>query len=88
MSALADRKCSSNQGLPHVVLPPPPPAFAWSQEIFLIFSLCCLPPSKLKLDDEVTTVQVKELDHDVLVLRKVSSHNPAPTSGSAESDWR
>uniref|UniRef100_A0A670JQV5 Rap guanine nucleotide exchange factor 5 n=1 Tax=Podarcis muralis TaxID=64176 RepID=A0A670JQV5_PODMU len=41
-----------------------------------------------QLDDEVTTIQVKELDQDVLVLRKVSSHSPAPTSGSAESDWR
>ncbi|XP_034984625.1 rap guanine nucleotide exchange factor 5 isoform X2 [Zootoca vivipara] len=41
-----------------------------------------------QLDDEVTTIQVKELDQDVLVLRKVSSHGPAPTSGSAESDWR
>nr|XP_028605928.1 rap guanine nucleotide exchange factor 5 isoform X3 [Podarcis muralis] len=40
-----------------------------------------------QLDDEVTTIQVKELDQDVLVLRKVSSHSPAPTSGSAESDW-
>ncbi|XP_020636881.3 rap guanine nucleotide exchange factor 5 [Pogona vitticeps] len=40
------------------------------------------------LDDEVTTIQVKELDQDVLVLKKVSSHSPAPTSGSAESDWR
>ncbi|XP_061442568.1 rap guanine nucleotide exchange factor 5 isoform X2 [Rhineura floridana] len=41
-----------------------------------------------QLDDEVTTIQVKEVDQDVLVLRKVSSHSPAPTSGSAESDWR
>ncbi|XP_015273480.1 PREDICTED: rap guanine nucleotide exchange factor 5 [Gekko japonicus] len=41
-----------------------------------------------QLDDEVTTVHVKELDQDVLVLRRVSSHSPAPTSGSAESDWR
>ncbi|XP_077160855.1 rap guanine nucleotide exchange factor 5 isoform X1 [Paroedura picta] len=39
-------------------------------------------------DDEVTTVHVKELDQDVLVLRRVSSHSPALTSGSAESDWR
>uniref|UniRef100_A0A803TUH6 Rap guanine nucleotide exchange factor 5 n=1 Tax=Anolis carolinensis TaxID=28377 RepID=A0A803TUH6_ANOCA len=41
-----------------------------------------------QLDDEVTTIQVKELDQDVLVLKKVSSHSPAPTTGSAESDWR
>uniref|UniRef100_A0A7M4FEM3 Rap guanine nucleotide exchange factor 5 n=1 Tax=Crocodylus porosus TaxID=8502 RepID=A0A7M4FEM3_CROPO len=39
-------------------------------------------------DDEVTTVQEKEQDQDVLVLRKVSSHSSAPTSGSAENDWR
>ncbi|KAF7252437.1 Rap guanine nucleotide exchange factor 5, partial [Varanus komodoensis] len=46
-------------------------------------------PDKIdQLDDEVTTIQVKELDQDVLVLRKVSSRSPAPTSGSAESDWR
>lgn len=56
---------------------------------FIHFSpLLFVPLSKLKLDDEVTTIQVKELDQDVLVLRKVSSHSPAPTSGSAESDWR
>ncbi|XP_042331331.1 rap guanine nucleotide exchange factor 5 isoform X2 [Sceloporus undulatus] len=41
-----------------------------------------------RLDDEVTTIQVKELDQDVLVLKKVSSHSPAPTTGSVENDWR
>uniref|UniRef100_A0A6I8P1I5 Rap guanine nucleotide exchange factor 5 n=1 Tax=Ornithorhynchus anatinus TaxID=9258 RepID=A0A6I8P1I5_ORNAN len=39
-------------------------------------------------EDEVTTIQVKEQDRDVLVLKKVSSCSPAPTSGSAENDWR
>ncbi|XP_029766847.1 rap guanine nucleotide exchange factor 5 isoform X2 [Terrapene carolina triunguis] len=39
-------------------------------------------------NDEVSTIQVKEQDQDVLVLRKVLSHSPAPTSGSAENDWR
>ncbi|XP_058037962.1 rap guanine nucleotide exchange factor 5 isoform X1 [Ahaetulla prasina] len=39
-------------------------------------------------DDEVTTVQVKELNQDVLVLRRVLSQSPTPTSGSAENDWR
>uniref|UniRef100_K7FP80 Rap guanine nucleotide exchange factor 5 n=1 Tax=Pelodiscus sinensis TaxID=13735 RepID=K7FP80_PELSI len=39
-------------------------------------------------NDEVSTIQVKEQDQDVLVLRKVSSHSPTPTSGSAENDWR
>ncbi|KAM9077043.1 rap guanine nucleotide exchange factor 5 isoform 4-T4 [Megaptera novaeangliae] len=39
-------------------------------------------------DDEVTTVQVKEQDRDVLVLKKVQSCGPAPQAGSAESDWR
>ncbi|XP_013910579.1 PREDICTED: rap guanine nucleotide exchange factor 5 [Thamnophis sirtalis] len=39
-------------------------------------------------DDEATTVQVKELDQDVLVLRRVLSQSPTPTSGSAENDWR
>ncbi|XP_053119670.1 rap guanine nucleotide exchange factor 5 isoform X3 [Hemicordylus capensis] len=46
------------------------------------------PEKTNQLDDEVTTIQVKELDQDVLVLRKVSSHNPAPTSGSVANDWR
>ncbi|XP_061054487.1 rap guanine nucleotide exchange factor 5 [Eubalaena glacialis] len=39
-------------------------------------------------DDEVTTVQVKEQDRDVLVLKKVQSCGPAPQAGSAESNWR
>uniref|UniRef100_A0A8C9BUD0 Rap guanine nucleotide exchange factor 5 n=1 Tax=Phocoena sinus TaxID=42100 RepID=A0A8C9BUD0_PHOSS len=38
-------------------------------------------------DDEVTTVQVKEQDRDVLVLKKVQSCGPAPQAGSSESDW-
>ncbi|XP_026562169.1 rap guanine nucleotide exchange factor 5 [Pseudonaja textilis] len=41
-----------------------------------------------QLDDEVTTAQVKELDQDVLVLRRVLSQSPTPTSRSAENDWR
>ncbi|CAH2282596.1 rap guanine nucleotide exchange factor 5 isoform X1 [Pelobates cultripes] len=53
-----------------------------------------LPPSAKQLekklqDEEATTVQVREQDHDVLVLKKVySSESPAPTAGSAETDWR
>ncbi|XP_073921243.1 rap guanine nucleotide exchange factor 5 isoform X2 [Castor canadensis] len=39
-------------------------------------------------DDEVPMVQVKEQDRNVLVLKKVQSCGPAPTAGSAESDWR
>ncbi|XP_005205346.3 rap guanine nucleotide exchange factor 5 isoform X1 [Bos indicus x Bos taurus] len=39
-------------------------------------------------DDEVTTVEVKEQDQNVLVLKKVQSCGPAPQAGSAESDWR
>ncbi|XP_074051303.1 rap guanine nucleotide exchange factor 5-like [Macrotis lagotis] len=39
-------------------------------------------------DDEVTTLQVKEEDGTVLVFKKVSSYGPAPTSGSARTDWR
>ncbi|XP_032339753.1 rap guanine nucleotide exchange factor 5 isoform X1 [Camelus ferus] len=39
-------------------------------------------------DDEVTTVQVKEQDQNVLVLKKVQSCRPAPQAGSVESDWR
>ncbi|XP_042637534.1 rap guanine nucleotide exchange factor 5 [Orycteropus afer afer] len=39
-------------------------------------------------DDEVTTVQVKEQDQNVLVLKKVPGCGPTPTSGGAESDWR
>uniref|UniRef100_A0A8D2DCY5 Rap guanine nucleotide exchange factor 5 n=1 Tax=Sciurus vulgaris TaxID=55149 RepID=A0A8D2DCY5_SCIVU len=38
-------------------------------------------------DDEVTTVQVKEQDQTVLLLKKVQCCGPAPTAGSAESDW-
>lgn len=39
-------------------------------------------------DDEVTMVQVKEQGQSVLVLKKVASCGPAPTSGSAENDAR
>ncbi|XP_004461388.2 rap guanine nucleotide exchange factor 5 isoform X1 [Dasypus novemcinctus] len=39
-------------------------------------------------DDDLTTVQVKEQDQSVLVLKKVPSWGPPPTAGSAESDWR
>ncbi|KAM6201271.1 rap guanine nucleotide exchange factor 5 isoform 2-T2 [Rhynchocyon petersi] len=39
-------------------------------------------------DDEVTTIQVKEQDQSVLVLKKVPGCGPAPTPGNAESDWR
>lgn len=39
-------------------------------------------------DDEVTMVQVKEQGQSVLVLKKVASCGPAPTTGSAESDAR
>lgn len=41
-----------------------------------------------KQDEEATTVQVKEQDQDVLVLKKVSSEKPASTAGSGETDWR
>ncbi|XP_023368182.1 rap guanine nucleotide exchange factor 5 isoform X1 [Otolemur garnettii] len=39
-------------------------------------------------DDEVTTVQVKEQDRSVLVLKKVQCCGPAPTAGSPESHCR
>ncbi|XP_031213267.1 rap guanine nucleotide exchange factor 5 isoform X1 [Mastomys coucha] len=39
-------------------------------------------------DDEVTMVQVKEQGQSVLVLKKVASCGPAPTTGSAESEAR
>eukprot|EP00079_Xenopus_tropicalis_P036650 XP_017950421.1 PREDICTED: rap guanine nucleotide exchange factor 5 isoform X1 [Xenopus tropicalis] len=47
-----------------------------------------LPDKKLQQDEEESTVQVKEEDQDVLVLKKVLSESPAPTAGSAENDWR
>uniref|UniRef100_A0A8D1DNT3 Rap guanine nucleotide exchange factor 5 n=1 Tax=Sus scrofa TaxID=9823 RepID=A0A8D1DNT3_PIG len=46
----------------------------------------CIPDPQQ--DDEVTTVQVKEQDRNVLVLKKVQSCGPAPQAGSSESDWR
>ena len=62
---------------------------------FCLFNFLSVFPSsihhshrQLKQDDEVTTVQVKEQDRDVLVLKKVQSCGPAPQAGSAESDWR
>ncbi|KAJ1100502.1 hypothetical protein NDU88_005587 [Pleurodeles waltl] len=42
----------------------------------------------IEQDDEVSTLQVREEDQDVLVLKKVSSESPAPAAGSAEHDWR
>ncbi|XP_032257846.1 rap guanine nucleotide exchange factor 5 isoform X1 [Phoca vitulina] len=39
-------------------------------------------------DDEVRTVQVKEQEHNVLVLKRVQCCGPAPPAGSADSDWR
>ncbi|XP_075413446.1 rap guanine nucleotide exchange factor 5-like [Tenrec ecaudatus] len=39
-------------------------------------------------EDEASTIQVKEQDRDVLVLKKVPGCGPAPASGSADSDWR
>ncbi|XP_077347362.1 rap guanine nucleotide exchange factor 5 [Lithobates pipiens] len=52
-----------------------------------------LPPTSKPLDkkaqdEEATTVQVREQDQDVLVLRKVPSERPASTAGSGETDWR
>ncbi|XP_044621990.1 rap guanine nucleotide exchange factor 5 isoform X1 [Equus asinus] len=43
---------------------------------------------KSEHDDEVTTVQVKDQEQNVLVLKKVQCCGPAPPAGSAESDWR
>ncbi|XP_057586794.1 rap guanine nucleotide exchange factor 5 isoform X2 [Hippopotamus amphibius kiboko] len=43
---------------------------------------------KSEHDDEAMTVQVKEQDQNVLVLKKVQSCSPAPQAGSSESDWR
>nr|XP_045720543.1 rap guanine nucleotide exchange factor 5 isoform X3 [Mirounga angustirostris] len=39
-------------------------------------------------DDEVRTVQVKEQEHNVLVLKRVQCCGPAPPAGTADSDWR
>ncbi|XP_032764242.1 rap guanine nucleotide exchange factor 5 [Rattus rattus] len=46
------------------------------------------PEKSEQQDDEVTMVQVKEQGQSVLVLKKVASCGPAPTTGSAESDAR
>lgn len=46
------------------------------------------PETSEQQDDEVTMVQVKEQGQSVLVLKKVASCGPAPTTGSAESDAR
>lgn len=46
------------------------------------------PEKSEQQDDEVTMVQVKEQGQSVLVLKKVASCGPAPTTGSAENDAR
>ncbi|NP_001382072.1 rap guanine nucleotide exchange factor 5 isoform 2 [Rattus norvegicus] len=46
------------------------------------------PEKSEQQDDEVTMVQVKDQGQSVLVLKKVASCGPAPTTGSAESDAR
>lgn len=56
--------------------------------IFLFFfpSLIHHADRQLKQDDEVPMVQVKEQGQSVLVLKKVASCGPAPTTGSADSE--
>jgi len=51
-------------------------------------SITALPSARRKQDDEVRTVQVKEQEHNVLVLKRVQCCGPAPPAGSADSDWR
>ncbi|XP_075683440.1 rap guanine nucleotide exchange factor 5 [Rhinoderma darwinii] len=46
------------------------------------------PDRKEHQEEEATTVQVREQDQDVLVLKKVSSERPASAAGSGERDWR
>ncbi|XP_056375671.1 rap guanine nucleotide exchange factor 5 isoform X3 [Hyla sarda] len=46
------------------------------------------PDKREQQEEEATTVQVREQNQDVLVLKKVSSERPASTAGSGESDWR
>ncbi|XP_051033785.1 rap guanine nucleotide exchange factor 5 [Phodopus roborovskii] len=46
------------------------------------------PEKSEQQDDEVAMVQVKEQGQRVLVLKKVASCGPAPTTGGAESDAR
>ncbi|KAG8573255.1 hypothetical protein GDO81_012336 [Engystomops pustulosus] len=46
------------------------------------------PDRREQQEEEAATVQVREQDRDVLVLKKVSSERPASTAGSGESDWR
>ncbi|XP_069585905.1 rap guanine nucleotide exchange factor 5 [Ranitomeya imitator] len=46
------------------------------------------PDRREQQEEEASTVQVRELDQDVLVLKKVSSERPASTAGSGERDWR
>lgn len=67
----------------------------WGEASWLLFnflfpfsSLIHHSDLQLKQDDEVTMVQVKEQGQSVLVLKKVASCGPAPTSGSAENDVR
>ncbi|XP_004743418.2 rap guanine nucleotide exchange factor 5 isoform X1 [Mustela nigripes] len=43
---------------------------------------------KSEHDDEVATVEVKEQERNVLVLKRVQSCSPAPPAGGAERDWR
>ncbi|XP_047550525.1 rap guanine nucleotide exchange factor 5 isoform X1 [Lutra lutra] len=43
---------------------------------------------KSEHDDEVATVEVKEQERNVLVLKRVQSCGPAPPAGGAERDWR
>ncbi|KAF3819191.1 hypothetical protein GH733_013341 [Mirounga leonina] len=51
-------------------------------------SITALPSARRKQDDEVRTVQVKEQEHNVLVLKRVQCCGPAPPAGTADSDWR
>ncbi|XP_066440770.1 rap guanine nucleotide exchange factor 5 isoform X2 [Eleutherodactylus coqui] len=46
------------------------------------------PDKREQQEEEAATVQVREQDQDVLVLKKVSSERPASAAGSGESDWR
>ncbi|XP_073437575.1 rap guanine nucleotide exchange factor 5 isoform X3 [Dendrobates tinctorius] len=46
------------------------------------------PDRREQQEEEASTVQVREQDQDVLVLKKVSSERPASTAGSGERDWR
>lgn len=60
--------------------------------VCLIFSPLCVlsaaPCPPREQDDEVATVEVKEQERNVLVLKRVQSCSPAPPAGGAERDWR